>query len=763
MAKAKPRKKTSLKKIIWSAAGFILFVIFVAGFFFLQHVIEGLPPIEDLENPQQSLASNVYSIDGEEIGQFFIQNRIETKIDSIPPQVINALIATEDRKFYDHWGVDLVRFAKAMVKNVIFFSREGASTITQQLAKNLYEFKEGRESLFETGVRKVREWITAVQIEQTYTKSEILAMYFNESYFGHGAYGIGMAAKTYFGKKVTELTIHEASVLIALLKSSVYYDPYRRYNTALSRRNLIMRNMVVMDFITKEKYNELSQLPIELSYEKTESGFRSNLAPHFVEYVRQQMNEYAKIYNFDLYEDGLSIYTTLDTRMQRIANESIPEHIEEFQSTFDKRFSWTSSRDNRQLFAAILDEEIKKRVEYKNAANREEQISVYHRLKNNVAFIDSIQKVKQRIEVGFVALDVKHGDIRAMVGRRDPKQAYGLNHATQIRRQPGSSFKPIIYTVAIDNGIYPAYPILNQPFDFNGWSPKNFDESTSGFVTLRDALRRSLNIVSARLIIEGHVELWQIGKYARSMGIESKLNLVPAISLGTEGVTPLELANAYATLGNKGIHNDPISILKIEDKDGILIDSFAPQSREAISEETAYIVCDMLNTVMNEGTGAGARSRFGFHRPAGGKTGTAQSYSDAWFVGFTPQISAAVWVGFDDHRIKFTGDYGQGGRAALPIWAIFMKNVYEELDLPLEDFEMPKNGNILTVDFCSHTIFELGDPRIVSPDCNSGTYTDIIKLNDVPPMYNSERDTEIKIFDKYLAKDSTAHEAIEIQ
>src|SRR4030042_746855 len=345
-----------------------------------------------------------------------------------------------------------------------------------------------------------------------------------------------------------------------------------------------------------------------------------------------------------------------------------------------------------------------------------------------------------------------------MVGGRDQSFQYGLNHTTQIKRQPGSAFKPVVYSVAIDNGLYPAYPILNQPFLYDDgitqWSPNNDDLSTGGFTTLREALARSINLVTARLVIEGHVQLWKIGQFADRMGIKTKLDLYPAITLGSSVVTPLEMASVFATLANKGIYNEPISILKIEDNNGIIIEQFAPQTREAIPEEDAYIVTDMLRSVMNEGTGVRARIAFNFNRRAAGKTGTNQEYKDAWFCGYTPPLAEATWVGLDDQRVSFTGAYGQGSRAALPIWAVFMRDVYEELDLPLEDFEAPSNGNVVTADFCRETIYELGNPKLYSSDCKTGVVSDITRLRDIPNTFNSQRDTAIRIFDRYLLPDS---------
>ena len=350
-----------------------------------------------------------------------------------------------------------------------------------------------------------------------------------------------------------------------------------------------------------------------------------------------------------------------------------------------------------------------------------------------------------------------------MVGGRNQKFLYGLNHTTQIRRQPGSAFKPIVYAVAIDNGLYPAYPILNQRFDYNGWSPQNFDRKTTGFETLREALRESLNIVAARLIIEDHAPLWKIERFAERMGIKSKLDLVPSISLGTSLVTPLELASAFATLGHHGIYNEPISILKIEDKNGMLIDKFNNYASEAIPEETAYIVTDMMRTAIDHGTGVAARYTYNFNRPAAGKTGTTQDYADAWFCGFTPQLTATAWVGFDDQRISFTGDYGQGARAALPIWAIFMHDVYEQLQLPLEDFQMPESGNVVRVKYCRESIFELGNPKLYSSDCRGGDYSDISNVKDVPEGYDAFSHSYSRSIDRYSLKDSSSREAKEIK
>ncbi len=700
------------------AAGIIL-VLFLS---FAVFIISGLPSLEELENPKPVLASKVYSVDGDVLGQFFIENRVETDIDSIPKPLIEALIATEDRRFYDHWGVDLSRFAKAMVKNVFTFSREGASTITQQLAKNLYKLKSRNENIFETGVRKIREWITAIQIEKTYTKNEILELYMNVSYFGKGAYGIESASREYFGKDASNLSIPESALFVALLKSSANYDPVTHYDNALARRNLVMMNMVDVGYLGEEKYKELKQQPIVLTKERI-GGIKSE-APHFMEYVRQQMMAMANKYGYDLYRDGLNIYTTVDMKMQKIANKASEEHIAEYQKLFDKNWNWSR---NKSLLASLLDRAIKDSPQYKKAVSKEQRASIYNRMKNRETFVDSVKKEATKIEVGFVVIDPSNGQIRAMVGGQNQKFGRGLNHVTGIKRQPGSAFKPFVYTTAIDNGYFPAYTLLNQKFDYKGWSPSNSGDEYGGYITLREALANSVNVIAGRLTISDIAPPAQVVKFAHVMGIRSDLNSYPSIALGTSEVSPLELTSAYSTLANKGVHVEPISILRIEDHNGILIAEFAPEYTEAISPQTASIVTDMMQDVVNYGTGAGLRRYFQY--PAAGKTGTTQDYADAWFVGFTPQLAAGVWVGFDDHRVKFTNWYGQGAKAALPIWGKFMEGVYKNLNLPLKYFELAPG--VVSMEFCKTTM-DLGDTRLATSGCPE-VYTDVINQKNLPP------------------------------
>ncbi|MFO7447505.1 MAG: PBP1A family penicillin-binding protein [Ignavibacteriaceae bacterium] len=730
----KKRTNGGRKRIVWTIAGAALLIFIGFGIY----IYSGLPSLEELENPRPQLASKVYTVDGELLGQYFIENRIETNIDSLPKELINALISTEDRRFYDHWGVDLSRFAKAQIKNIVTFSREGASTITQQLAKNLYELKSRNEGDFGTVIRKIREWITAIQIEKNFTKNEILELYLNVSYFGRSAYGIESAAKVFFNKKASELTLPESALCVALLKSSENYDPIRQKERALQRRNLVMYNMVDNGVLSQDIYNKLKQQPIILASEKI-SAVKS-IAPHFMEYVRQQMESLSKKYGYDLYRDGLNIYTTLDFRMQRAANTAAAGHLVEYQELFNKNWSWEK---NKSLLTSLIDRAIKSTSEYRNATDKEDKAKIYNRLKYSKAFIDSVKEAEQKIQVGFVVLEPSTGEIRAMVGGENQSFGRGLNHVTGIRRQPGSSFKPIVYTVAIDNGYSPAYTLLNQKFNHRGWTPNNANNEYGGYMTLREGLTNSVNVISGRLTIGDMAPPNQVVKYAKRLGINSELSPYPSIALGTSEVTPLELTSAFGTLANKGVHVAPIAILKIEDRNGIIIDQFIPEYTEAISPETASIMTDMLQDVVSSGTGAGVRRYF--HRPAAGKTGTTQNFSDAWFVGYTPQLVGGVWVGFDDHRVKFTNWYGQGAKAALPIWAKFMEAAYKEIEIPLEYFELA--SGVTSAVFCKETL-NLGDARIASVNCPS-TVIDIVDSKHMPAECELHTGTRIRQEDNH--------------
>jgi len=726
------KKKNTNKRKFWLIGGGTVFILLGV---FIAIIYSGLPSLEELENPKPQLASKVFSADGELLGQYFIENRIETNLDKLPDYLIKALIATEDRKFYNHWGVDVTRFFKAMVKNLFSLSlKEGASTLTQQLARNLYELKVTRESQLDKGIRKIREWITAIQIERNFTKSEIIELYFNVSYFGRSAYGIEAASRVYFSKSAGELTLPEAALFVALLKSPRDFDPVTNYDNAIKRRNLVMYNMVSTGMLDEDEYDKFKEEPIVLGSEKP--SVMRTVAPHFMEYVRLQMSDMADKYGYDMYRDGLNIYTSIDIRMQKIANEVSAKHITEYQKLFDKNWDWNKNKD---LLSTLIDEAIKKSSEYRKEETKEKKAAIYNRLKKDEAFIDSVKFIATRVEVGFVVIDPFTGEIKAMVGGTNQEFGRGLNHVSGIKRQPGSSFKPVIYATAIENGYYPAYTILNQKFDYNGWSPSNSDNEYSAYETMRYALAKSLNVITGRMTISEIAPPRQVVKIAQRMGINSKIDPYPAIALGTSEVSPLELTSAFGTFVNKGIHIQPISILKIEDKNGILIDQFVPEYVQAIAPQTASIMESMMMDVVNYGTGAGVRRYYQY--PAAGKTGTTQNYSDAWFVGYTPELVGGCWVGFDDHRVKFTDWYGQGARAALPIWAMFMEDAYKEIKIPVGYFNF--SDGVDTAAFCKKTM-DLGDPRLANNYCPEIIY-DIINSKHLPMTCEIHSDKNVII------------------
>jgi len=693
------KKESKKKKREKLSVGFILtiiFIIFIVFTGYLVFLMQTLPSLSELENPKLEEATKIYSDNGELIDKFYLKNRTRVTIENVPQDMINALVATEDRKFFQHWGVDLQRIAQAFVKNVISFNlkKEGASTITQQLARNLY--LNAKETTLN---RKLREAMTAVQIEKTYTKQEILAYYFNTVYFGKGAYGIEAAAHTYFSKNSKELNLGESAILVALLKSPTNYDPVEYPDACKRRRDLVLESMLDAGYINKETrdlaVNET--INVEVNYDE---GGTSGMAPEFTEYVRQILQQKAEKFGFDLYRDGLKVYTTLDTRFQNHAEDAVKEQMKSYQKSFSGSWNW---KNNKDILTSAIDKHIRQSEEYKKASTEALKNKIYESMKNNKNLLDSVKDLTTTIQVGFVVINPKTGEIKAMIGSNPlTRTKYGLNHVTQIKRQPGSSFKPFVYAVAISNGYSPGYMISNDPVSVNvggrTWTPKG--GGTGGTVSLRTALAKSINIVAVRVAME-LAPIDRVIDLAHRMGIKSDLPNYLSLALGVGEVTPLEMTNAFGTFANEGIWVEPIAITKIEDRNGNLIEQVLPETKEVLSEDVAYNMCDMMEDVIDEGTATSVRQFF--HRPAAGKTGTSQNYTDSWFIGFTPQFVAGVWLGFNDARIKFGGAYGQGGRAAAPIWGRFMKLLYsdDDFNFPVEYFLMPKG--VEEVSICTET------------------------------------------------------------
>ncbi len=662
-----------------SAAGVTLvvaaFVVIALVVYFIE-IASGLPSLEELENPRPDLATRIYSSDGQQIDQFFVHHRTYIRYDSIPKAFVKGLIATEDQKFYDHWGVNLERILKAAIKNVVAMNltKEGASTITQQLARNLYLSQET------TITRKLREQLTAVQIERTYTKNEILEMYANTVYFGRGAYGIQVASEIYFNKGAINLTTDECAYLVGLLKGPENYNADEHPDRALERRNTVLALMREVGYIGDNDFDVYSKKPIVLA--KLERRTSNSIASHFIEAVRQVLSREPKLQGYNLYRDGLVIYTTLDSRMQREANDAVREHLEDFQPQFDKTWSWKGKQD---LLKSLVERAARESDQYKSAISDDQKTEVMRELTTRSSFIDSVKRGATQIEVGFIAIEAHTGYVKAMVGGSDLTSGRGLNHVTQIRRQPGSAFKPFVYASALEQGMTPNSSISASSFSYRTatgevWSPKG--SGTGGVVNLRTGLKFSINTVAARLITE-KTSPAKVIKLAKSLGIKSPIPEFPSIALGTAEVTPYELTAAYTAFPNDGVFIEPTMILKVEDRWGHVIYQAPRVMHDALSPKVASDMVSMMRGVVDGGTASSIRQWFDY--PAAGKTGTTQDFADAWFIGYTPEVVAGAWIGFDDHRIKFTGWYGQGGKAAAPIWGRFMAKVYQDDRLPYDE------------------------------------------------------------------------------
>ncbi|MFN4817791.1 MAG: penicillin-binding protein 1A [Ignavibacteria bacterium] len=666
----------TVKKFILLSIGAMLLGIIGLFTYITLFIVDELPSFEQLENPPQELATRVFSADGKLLDMFYIKKRSYIPYDSIPDDVINALIATEDRAFFDHWGIHPMRIAKAFVKNIVSFrAKEGASTLSQQLARNLFLNRE--VSL----TRKLKEAITAVKIEQTYTKKEILELYCNTVYFGKGAYGVQVASELYFKKSPKQLTTAECAYLIALLKGPENYSAIGNYEKALKRRNLVLSMMADMGFLEEQQYYSSIMQPIFIN--RGRLGMKDeSIAPHFVEMVRQSLenDDSYNLQNINLYRDGLVIFTTLDSRIQRAANEAVREHLTGFQETFRKNWSW---KGRQKLLTSLVKQAVMEKPEYLSLTDPAKKDKMIQEAMNNPRFVDSVKLKATTIQTGVNVIDPRSGHILAMVGSSPEGIAlsgdsrYTLNHAVQIKRQPGSSFKPFVYASAMLNGMTPESQVESGPFEYalpsgGVWKPSG---SSSGPISLAGGLRYSINTVAARLITE-HTSPHEVIGLAHRMGIKSELDPFPTLALGAEEVTPLEMTSAFGTFLNHGISVEPTFIQRIEDKRGKLI---YQQSRvielvDALNPKIAINMIKMMRGVVTGGTATSIKSYFSYD--AAGKTGTTNDYADAWFVGLTPQLTAGVWVGFDDRRIKFTGWYGQGGKAAAPIWGRMMQKVY---------------------------------------------------------------------------------------
>lgn len=613
-----------------------------------------LPSFEQLHNIEPSLKTKVYDRNGVLLKEFYSENRVLTPFAELPPHLIEMLLASEDREFYDHWGINLRRVFIVAGTNLLHWEiAAGASTITQQLSRMLFLNRQ------QTVERKAKEALTAIKLERTYSKQEIIEMYLNQYYFGRGAYGIAAAARTFFDKEPSALTTNDCAVLIGLLKGPNINSPFKNPDKAVQARNRVLYSYYEVGGLNESEYDSLRNEPLVVRSPEEEPG----IAPYFTETIRQYILD--KYGESVLYSGGLSVVTSLDVDLQAAAESSLYRKVDSLRAMIERQYPVT-----HPVYGRFMPDTVNE-------------------------FGDSIP-MHRRIQCAFIAIDNSNGDVLAMVGGRSWSESK-FNRAVQSYLQPGSCFKPFVYTAAIDNGYRTTDIIDDNPIvlDIPGakqWRPHNFDNKFMGPMTIRDGIRLSRNLVAVRLILKTNPE--QAIYYARQLGIKSPLPAVPSLALGTADVRLIDMVNAFSVFPNKGIRIPHRMVHRIVDRYGrVLEDNAAVQKEEVLSAQTAYVMVDLMRSVVDAGTGRRARA-MGFSRPAGGKTGTSNNFCDNWFVGFTPQITAGNWVGFDE-KISI-GRNQDGAKNGVPPWAEFMIAAHDSL--AILDFEEP--DGIVRADVC---------------------------------------------------------------
>ncbi len=736
--KAQPRSKWS-KYIRWGILGTIGFVV-LSMLIGVLIVVNDLPPMNDIENPQLDLSTQIYSADGQKMGSMHDgQDRDYMSIDSMSHWVKDALLATEDVRFYDHSGID-PRTPFTITKDLLLhFRLRGGSSISQQLARNLYD-KVGRENSVS---RKVKEAIVAVVLESRFTKDEIIAAYLNTTSFYGNTFGIENGAQTLFSKSARDLELHEAALLIGLLKGPGYYNPRRFADRAIGRRNTVIDQMLKYDFITENEAKKASGKDLELKFRP--GGTSTAMAGYFKDQVKDELNAWKDGTNqkVDLYRDGLKVYTTLDSRMQKYAERAVTEHLSQLQVTFDKETK--RGKDPFEENPTIVPTEMKRSWRWKSSeAAGMSDSEIKESFKEKVSMrlftwdkgmvdtvmspIDSIKYSIQFLQTGFMSMDPKSGEIKAWVGGIG-YDAFKYDHVRQGKRQVGSTFKPFVYTALIESGLGgPCDKVLDAPIAIdlpNGqqWRPQNSGGGDMGLITYYEGLARSINKATASAMKKVGPDA--VCRIAKRLGIDSPLDCVYALALGTSDVSVYEMVGAYSALTNYGTYTKPYLIKRIEDKNGNVLYEHAPESREAVSPNTAFTVIRMMQAVIDHSGGTASRLRGTYHfsNQIAGKTGTTQDNSDGWFIGATPNLVSGAWVGCDDRRLRFSRTaYGQGANMALPIWAIYMKYVYADkaIDLPADpfiapegyvEFNCPSKEQLVNSDSTGHggSIFDIDD------------------------------------------------------
>ncbi|WP_372768160.1 transglycosylase domain-containing protein [Lutibacter sp.] len=738
MTKTETNNNQFLKYIRWFWMAILGGITFIILLFLLASfgAFGKLPTFEELESPEKNTASEVISIDGKTLGKYAYENRTPVKYKDLPENLINALVATEDERFYDHSGIDF----RASIRAVVMLGSEGGgSTITQQLAKLLFH-GEGSRNIVERVLQKVKEYVIAIQLERQYTKQEILTMYLNKYDYLNLAVGIRSASRIYFGKEPIDLKIKESAMLVGMLKNASYFNPLRREELVKNRRNVVLNQMYKNDFISEKQRDSLQKTPLNLNVNK--EGHSDGSATYFREYLRDFMKSWIKNNpktdgtEYNLHRDGLKIYVTIDSRMQKYAEEAMKEHMANLQRVFNKEQKRNKTAPfydlDKDQIAFTMGQAMKRSgrwIRMKSNGASEQEIKASFDEKTNMSVFsykgdidtimspyDSIRYYKRILRSGLLSVEPQTGHVKAWVGGVNYKH-FQYDAVKQQKRQVGSTFKPFVYAAAINQlKLSPCYKLPNTPYTVpkekygmqEDWTPNNSDNKYGGELTLKQALAGSVNVITAKLIDMVHPKT--VVNLANSVGIESEIPEVPSIALGSVDLSLYEMVGAYSTFANKGLRVEPMMLLKIEDKNGMVLEQFMPNSKEAISEESAYVITNLLEGVTESGSGIRLRTSgasypddvvtgypYQFVNPIAGKTGTTQNQSDGWFMGIVPNLATGVWVGGEDRAVHFAGiSKGQGATMALPIWGLYYKKLYADptLNVSKEAFERPEELSI---------------------------------------------------------------------
>tara|TARA_R110002072_G_scaffold235697_10_gene393441 strand:+ start:13536 stop:15830 length:2295 start_codon:yes stop_codon:yes gene_type:complete len=744
MTKQKTKKSTSVNwkyiKWFWLTIGAGLTLIALMFLLASWGAFGALPTFEELENPETNLATEIVSSDGQTLGKFYRENRTPVQYEDLPEQLIQALIATEDERFYNHSGIDAKGFARA----VLFLGKKGgASTITQQLSRQLFTGVRSKNFL-QAVIQKMKEWVIATRLERQYTKEEILTMYLNKYDFLNQAVGIRSASRIYFGKEPKDLNTEEGAMLVGMLKNSSLFNPLRREEMVHHRRNVVLKQMEKNNFLTTEMKDSLQQRPLGLNY--TPEGHDEGLATYFREYVRAAIQKWIDENpktdgtKYNIYRDGLKIYTTIDSKMQEYAEKAVHAHLVNLQREFDKQnlnnktapFRGITPEETESLLNNSMRRSDRWRIlkdqgmtddEVKDTFYKDTEMKVFSwkgDIDTIMKPIDSIKYYKSYLQASMMSMNPQTGEVKAWVGGINYKH-FKYDMVKQGKRQVGSTFKPFVYATAIDQlHMSPCDTLPNTPYTIEEgkygllkpWTPKNAGDKYGGMVNLKVALAESHNVVSANLIDKtGPAPVIDLVK---KLGIDtSEMATGPAIALGTTDISMFEMVAAYSVFANEGVYVEPVMVFRIEDKNGTVLFQHVPNTRDVISAESAYVTTSLMEGVTQGGSGGRLRRTwsnefydkvmtgypYAFTNPIAGKTGTTQNQSDGWFMGMVPNLVTGVWVGGEDRSVRFpTITYGQGATMALPIWGYYMKMCYENesLEVSKEAFKKPSDLTIET-------------------------------------------------------------------